>query len=268
MTVKKSVRKATKPRKPTTKSGTSTRAERLTQARPRRRPHDVGDGRPLPQSAAHAETTRPQGVESDARPLDSSRRKPGRKPPKGVDKVLAAQEIRELRGRIVAANAAERVDFAGLETAFVRIAKRFSQSRGIRYGAWRDAGVPPAVLRRAGISRHSDRIARARWASPGAGEAGEPDVPPRWWDERVLRTVTTDFGQWRRAGGGTRRRDIDRRGWCRWRPRRFEWAATTRGHIPKTAKVRSTRSRSRRSGSIRSRSRTPSSRSSSTRPDT
>ena len=44
-------------------------------------------------------------------------------------------------------------DAGRLEAAFVKIAKKFGDTRGIAYGAWRDAGVPTAVLKRAGIAR-------------------------------------------------------------------------------------------------------------------
>lgn len=42
--------------------------------------------------------------------------------------------------------------FAALERAFVEVAKTFSQYRGVSYDAWRDVGVPEAVLSRAGIA--------------------------------------------------------------------------------------------------------------------
>ena len=41
--------------------------------------------------------------------------------------------------------------FAALEREFVEVAKQFAQRRGISYDAWRDVGVPEAVLLRAGI---------------------------------------------------------------------------------------------------------------------
>jgi predicted DNA-binding transcriptional regulator YafY len=39
-----------------------------------------------------------------------------------------------------------------LEADFVRIAKKFGENRGIGYGAWRDAGVPAVVLKKAGVA--------------------------------------------------------------------------------------------------------------------
>ncbi|HZU80494.1 MAG TPA: hypothetical protein VE991_11310 [Acidimicrobiales bacterium] len=44
-------------------------------------------------------------------------------------------------------------DLAALEKAFVKVAKGYGERKGIGYNAWRAAGVPAAVLARAGISR-------------------------------------------------------------------------------------------------------------------
>jgi hypothetical protein len=71
----------------------------------------------------------------------------------GVDKVLAAQEIRDLRSRLAHLESGGGADVKALETAFVKVARRFGQNRGITYGAWRDAGVPAVVLKRAGVAR-------------------------------------------------------------------------------------------------------------------
>lgn len=46
-------------------------------------------------------------------------------------------------------------DIAGLETAFVGIAKDYSHRRGITWAAWREVGVPVSTLKAAGISRSS-----------------------------------------------------------------------------------------------------------------
>jgi hypothetical protein len=71
----------------------------------------------------------------------------------GVDKVLAAQEVRDLQTRIANMNTASGGDIKSLELAFIKIAKRFGENRGIGYGAWRDAGVPAVVLKKAGVAR-------------------------------------------------------------------------------------------------------------------
>lgn len=72
---------------------------------------------------------------------------------KGVEKVLAAQEIRDLQSRLASMSSSGGTDTKGLEAEFVKIAKKFGENRGITYGAWRDAGVPAEVLKKAGIAR-------------------------------------------------------------------------------------------------------------------
>jgi hypothetical protein len=71
----------------------------------------------------------------------------------GLMRVLAAQEVRDLQGKLAQLNSTAGVDMKSLETDFVKIANQFSEQRGIGYGAWRDAGVPADVLKRAGIAR-------------------------------------------------------------------------------------------------------------------
>lgn len=51
------------------------------------------------------------------------------------------------------ADAAEAVDLESLEKEFVKAAKEYSERKGITYSAWREAGVPAAVLKEAGIPR-------------------------------------------------------------------------------------------------------------------
>lgn len=68
----------------------------------------------------------------------------------GVDKLLAAQEKRDIRARLTRVETAE-VDVKSLEAAFVKIAKKFSKNRGVSYGAWRAAGVAADVLKKSGI---------------------------------------------------------------------------------------------------------------------
>jgi hypothetical protein len=45
------------------------------------------------------------------------------------------------------------VDISEYEDEFVAAAGTYSQRKGISYSAWRELGVPPSVLKRAGISR-------------------------------------------------------------------------------------------------------------------
>jgi hypothetical protein len=71
----------------------------------------------------------------------------------GIERVLAAQAVRDITSRISTMQSAGATDLMELESAFVRIAKAFGEKRGIGYGAWRDAGVPAVVLKRAGVAR-------------------------------------------------------------------------------------------------------------------
>ena len=48
-----------------------------------------------------------------------------------------------------------KVDVSGLEAEFVQAAGAYSARKGISYAAWRELGVEPAVLKRAGITRSS-----------------------------------------------------------------------------------------------------------------
>jgi hypothetical protein len=46
-----------------------------------------------------------------------------------------------------------KIDLSGLEREFVTTAKSYGQRKGISYSAWRQLGVSPSVLKRAGITR-------------------------------------------------------------------------------------------------------------------
>jgi len=70
----------------------------------------------------------------------------------GVRKLAAAQHVIDLERRIAEA-AVPQVDLTALEDAFVQWAPVYAASKGISYAAFRTAGVPAAVLKRAGIRR-------------------------------------------------------------------------------------------------------------------
>jgi hypothetical protein len=74
----------------------------------------------------------------------------------GVAKLLAAQEVRDLQIRLAAMSGTTPTDIKRLETAFVKIAKRFGDNHGIDYHAWRAAGVTATVLKKADIARTRD----------------------------------------------------------------------------------------------------------------
>ncbi len=47
----------------------------------------------------------------------------------------------------------ESIDMTNLETEFAKVAADYSGRKGISYSAWRSAGVPAAVLKKASIPR-------------------------------------------------------------------------------------------------------------------
>jgi len=71
---------------------------------------------------------------------------------------LKALEMRQERIDAVAAlaRAEASAGLSELEAAFAEHARSYSERKGISYTAWREAGVPAEVLRRAGISRSRD----------------------------------------------------------------------------------------------------------------
>jgi hypothetical protein len=115
--------------------------------------------------------TQGRAVRAYLEALDANKPKRGRKrTPDSIKKRLAAieqdlqsadqlhslhlrQERRDLQSELTAMN--EKVDLAGVEKEFVAAAKAYGQRKGISYATWREAGVEPAVLKKAGISRSS-----------------------------------------------------------------------------------------------------------------
>ena len=69
-----------------------------------------------------------------------------------LDELLLIQERRDLNAELDAMS--NTTDMASLETAFVGVAKSYSESKKISYQSWRDVGVEPSVLKSAGISRN------------------------------------------------------------------------------------------------------------------
>lgn len=64
-----------------------------------------------------------------------------------------AQERIRLEAELEARTSESDVDMDALEAAFIDCAAGFSAREGISYAAWRSVGVPPAVLKLAGIGR-------------------------------------------------------------------------------------------------------------------
>jgi hypothetical protein len=68
-----------------------------------------------------------------------------------LSRLLLIQERMDLEAEL--ASTGNTVDIAALEDEFVVAAAPYGARKGITYGAWRQLGVDPAVLRRAGIKR-------------------------------------------------------------------------------------------------------------------
>ncbi len=66
-------------------------------------------------------------------------------------RVELIQKRLDYEGRLVEIQDAPDTD--ALEAEFVDAAKEYSERKGITYTAWREAGVPAAVLRQAGVPR-------------------------------------------------------------------------------------------------------------------
>jgi hypothetical protein len=70
-----------------------------------------------------------------------------------LQRLQLVQERLDLTAELDALDA--KVDLSALERDFAKVAKDYSQRKGISYAAWRELGVPPDVLKKAGIGRGS-----------------------------------------------------------------------------------------------------------------
>ncbi len=68
-----------------------------------------------------------------------------------IEELALVQERRDLHDELAAMS--ETIDMESLEAAFIEVAKSYSDSKKIAYASWRDVGVDPSVLTRAGITR-------------------------------------------------------------------------------------------------------------------
>jgi hypothetical protein len=68
-----------------------------------------------------------------------------------LTRVHLVQERMNLEAELAAGD--NGVDITTLEEGFVAAAGPYGQRKGITYAAWREAGVDPSILRRAGIRR-------------------------------------------------------------------------------------------------------------------
>jgi hypothetical protein len=70
----------------------------------------------------------------------------------GLQRLTLLQERRNLEVELAGMSAGA-PDLSALEKEFVKVAKPYAQRKGIAYGAWREFGVAPDVLKKAGITR-------------------------------------------------------------------------------------------------------------------
>jgi hypothetical protein len=70
----------------------------------------------------------------------------------GLTRLNLLQERRDLEVELATMQAGT-PDLTELEKEFVKVAKEYSDKKGISYGAWREFGVPPESLKKAGVTR-------------------------------------------------------------------------------------------------------------------
>jgi hypothetical protein len=68
-----------------------------------------------------------------------------------VNRLELVQERMNLQSELASMQA--RADLGEFEAAFVEHARSYSERKGISYAAWREVGVQPGVLKKAGITR-------------------------------------------------------------------------------------------------------------------
>jgi len=68
-----------------------------------------------------------------------------------LKRLQLAQQRLDLQSDLAAAEST--VDLAALEQEFVTSAQAYGERKGITWAAWRQVGVPDAVLKKAGITR-------------------------------------------------------------------------------------------------------------------
>lgn len=71
--------------------------------------------------------------------------------PDPAKRVELIQKRLDLENKLI--DAQESADLEALEEEFVGAVAPYSERKGISYHAWREAGVPAAVLKRAGVPR-------------------------------------------------------------------------------------------------------------------
>ena len=98
---------------------------------------------PKPRTRRQSPERRARRLDAILQEMDSAR---------GVRRLLLIQERIDIE-RAAQAESAAAQDAQPAEEAFVAVAAEFSERKGISYKAWREVGVPAAVLKRARIER-------------------------------------------------------------------------------------------------------------------
>ncbi len=112
------------------------------------------EGRAVRQYLEALETHKPkrgrkrstEGIETRLKQIDA---RLGHADP--LSRLHLVQERMNLQHELASKDAS--VDLSQLEEGFVQAAQNYARRKGVTYAAWRQAGVEPAVLRRAGIRR-------------------------------------------------------------------------------------------------------------------
>jgi len=68
-----------------------------------------------------------------------------------LQRLQLVQERRDLEAELAGMDAP--VDLTALEGDFVKVARSYSERKGIEYASWRELGVGADVLKKAGVSR-------------------------------------------------------------------------------------------------------------------
>lgn len=87
-----------------------------------------------------------QSMQSQLRQAESRLRQA-----RGLDRLLLLQQRTDLRAGLARRDG--KVDVGAAERDFVKAARGYSERKGIAYATWREAGVSPSVLAKAGIAR-------------------------------------------------------------------------------------------------------------------
>jgi hypothetical protein len=135
---------------------------------PRRGPKEITDAHKAAMAAGRAEG---RAVKKYLEALEQHRPKRGRKrtadsisarlekidqelvPADPMKRLSLIQERLDLKEELRRMD--EAVDLTEVEADFVAAARTYGERKGISYEAWREIGVPPAVLKSAGITRGS-----------------------------------------------------------------------------------------------------------------